>query len=210
MSDLDLALKNKKDFTGFGKSKSGTIVSEKLFNKDLVNLKISNNIQELQAVIKEEMNEGSSVRFLSNVRSFSSLDFIDFICVVKGKIINELIITTFRVGPFNLEHIAKLFLKGKIIKVIIYTSKLKADLEETKNLIQTCEKYGWQLRMFHNHSKLILMNCKNLEFYTLETSANFNPQSKTEQFCFTRSEKIFNFYKNSLSNLLPVDIDSKS
>jgi len=52
---------------------------------------------------------------------------------------------------------------------------------------------GFRMIDLSNHSKIFLMRTKNYNF-VLETSSNLNENPTIEQFCFSNSKALYDFY----------------
>lgn len=131
------------------------------------------------------------------VGGFSSLGFIIFIA--EHTMINELTVSTLRVGKKHLHILDKLHKSGKLKRVnFIVGSIMKKSGAVDKfgyydDLIAVCKENNWQVRVENNHSKLLLFDTKDGK-YVIETSSNLNENPKIEQFSFEKSAELFDFY----------------
>ena len=68
-------------------------------------------------------------------------------------------------------------------------------------MIERCRAFGWELKSFDNHSKLLLMRTRE-NWYTVETSSNLNENPKMEQFCWENDQTLFEWYRELFVQLL--------
>lgn len=133
---------------------------------------------------------------------FSSSTIINF--VAKRATINNLYVTTLRVGKKELKMLDLLHRQGKLGKcsfvvgsIMRQDSKTGLKYKYYENFEQICKNNGWQYRSERNHSKIILFDTDKGK-YVLETSSNLNENPKIEQFSFEKNEELFGFYYGKL------------
>lgn len=135
---------------------------------------------------------------------FSSIGFIQYIALAED--IEELFVSTFRIGKAQFTILCNLSDKGRLDKVHFITSSTQAKTDSLAEygskkynyyefISNECALRGWSLSVFDNHSKLILMHTHK-NWYVIETSSNLNENPKMEQFSFENDETLFNWYKD--------------
>ena len=131
---------------------------------------------------------------------FSSIGFVRFIAE-KTKI-NELVVSTLRVGRKHLKVLDVLKEQGRLVRVVfIVGSVMRNDSELGKSykyyddLLAVCKKNNWRVIVKNNHSKILLFDTDKGKF-VIETSSNLNENPNCEQFSFEKNAELHEFYKN--------------
>lgn len=184
----------------------------KMKSKKRVMLNIGREVKQLNALIKESPKNDEVYKMLSVGGGFSSLGIIKF--VAEKEIIEDMYVSTFRIGKAHFYELIKLKNQGKLLKAHFITSQTQERTDEKakykgteynyyKFLVEKCLQFGWDLKSFDNHSKLILMKTKD-NYYVVETSSNLNENPKMEQFSFENDKSFFDWYLNLFQELLKI------
>lgn len=133
---------------------------------------------------------------------FSAIAFIIF--VAQRTPINELVVSSLRVGKKHLQTLNRLHEDGVLKKAaFIVGGVMKNDSELGKSyqyyeaLTRSCAENGWEVIVRNNHSKILLIDT-DAGKYVVETSSNLNENPNMEQFSFEKDERLFDFYKKFL------------
>lgn len=157
------------------------------------------SVEELSIDLNDKLpKENESFRFISGVGGFSSCSLVLYIA--EKEIINNMYITTLRVGKKELDALCNLKDNGKLKNCFFALSGINKRTyykdkryEYDTYFEDLCEEYNFKFNYVNNHSKIILIETKNNK-YVVETSSNFNENPKIEQFCLLNSQKVFDYY----------------
>lgn len=159
------------------------------------------SIGQVQRELNGEMpNEHVSYKMISD-GGFSSASLIAY--VAGRTTINDLFVTTLRVGKKEIRMLDGLHTVGKLKNAKFLVGALMKRTDDTAGMKKyeyfdifqkICEKNKWEARAINNHSKLILMDTVAGK-YVIETSSNLNENPKIEFFNFEKSNESFEFYK---------------
>lgn len=148
----------------------------------------------------ESLPDNEVYKFISSGH-FSSISFVKYIA--KRTTINEMYVSSFRIGKKELKTIDVLFKSGKIKMCHFAVGTLMAnDSASVKkyhyydNFKGICEKNGWEYITVNNHSKILLFDTEIGKF-VLETSSNLNENPKIEQFSFEKDSELYDFYRSA-------------
>ena len=158
---------------------------------------------EILARRAELPQDGESLRAISYAGGFSSCSVVLWIAS-KVKI-KQMFVSTLRVGKKEIDAIKDLHDDGKLDSasfVLCGISKENKSLKGkdygyTEYFEEKCAECGFEWCYAKNHSKIILLDTSKGKF-VIETSSNFNENPKVEQFCITKSDLIYNFYKSGI------------
>lgn len=147
--------------------------------------------------------DGESLRAISYAGGFSSCSVVLWIAS-KTKI-KQMFASTLRVGKKEIDAMKDLHDDGKLDSasfVLCGISKENKSLKGkdygyTEYFEERCEECGFSWSYAKNHSKIILLDTSKGKF-AIETSSNFNENPKIEQFCITKSDLIYDFYKSGI------------
>ena len=147
--------------------------------------------------------DGESLRAISYAGGFSSCSVVIWIAS-KAKI-ERMFVSTLRVGKKEIDAMKDLHESGKLDSasfVLCGISKENKSLKGkdygyTEYFEEQCAECGFLWSYAKNHSKIILLDTSEGKF-VIETSSNFNENPKIEQFCITKSDLIYNFYKSGI------------
>lgn len=147
--------------------------------------------------------DGESLRAISYAGGFSSCSVVIWIAA-KTKI-ERMFVSTLRVGKKEIDAMQDLHEEGKLKHakfVLCGISKENKSLKGkdygyTEYFEEKCAECGFEWCYAKNHSKVILLDTSDGKF-AIETSSNFNENPKVEQFCITKSDLIYDFYKSGI------------
>ena len=134
------------------------------------------------------------IRLISPAGGWSSCSLIMFIA--DKEVIEELTITTLRVGVKETQALIDLYDEGRIKDIHIIMSKVaKANKiyvyhNQIKNIIGD---RNVKVSYINNHSKVILAKTKD-NYYVIETSSNLNENPKIEQFIICNDKEVYDYY----------------
>ena len=153
--------------------------------------------KEIEHMIDGLPGDDEVYKFVST-GGFSSICFISYIANITK--INELHVSTLRVGKKELQMLDVLRKAGKLGKCNFVIGSLMANDSKAinaygyySNFRGVCEKNGWSYVSAHNHSKILLFDT-DVGKFVIETSSNLNENPKFEQFSFERSDELYEFY----------------
>ena len=164
---------------------------------------------ELKNFLSHLPQENEVFKMISPAGGWSSCSLVMWIATQCT--IDNMLVTTLRVGQKELDAIAALKKKGKIKNIEFLLSGLakenkirEKDYGYSQNFEKICEREGIKYRYVKNHSKVILLDTDKGKF-VIETSSNFNENPKIEQFSFEKSEELHDFYKRIFEELQGVE-----
>lgn len=142
--------------------------------------------------------DGESLRAISYAGGFSSCSVVLWIAN-KAKI-KQMFVSTLRVGKKEIDAMQDLYESGKLDSasfVLCGISKENKYYGYAEYFEERCAECGFSWSYAKNHSKIILLDTNKGKF-VIETSSNFNENPKIEQFCITKSDLIYDFYKSGI------------
>ena len=147
--------------------------------------------------------DGESLRAISYAGGFSSCSVV--LWIANKTKIKQMFVSTLRVGKKEIDAMQDLYEEGKLKHakfVLCGISKENKSLKGkdygyTEYFEEKCAECGFEWCYAKNHSKIILLDTSKGKF-VIETSSNFNENPKVEQFCITKSDLIYNFYKSGI------------
>lgn len=130
-----------------------------------------------------------------------------------GKI-DELEISTFRIGKAHFQNLLQLNEKGLLGKVLLITSDTQKRVDSKIQykgkayeycdfIFSKCAEIGWRIATSDNHSKIVLMKTRG-ENFVVETSSNLNENPKMEQFSWENDKELYDWHKGILEALANV------
>ena len=125
---------------------------------------------------------------------FSSASFIAL--VAHNTVINDLHVSTFRVGRKEMMLLHKLASEGRLkdCTLVMFSQMLDGADDSTSRLIKNvCNKFGWHVMVKKNHSKIMLFDTDDGK-YVLETSSNLNENPKVEFYSIEKDSDVYDFY----------------
>lgn len=166
--------------------------------------KITRETKQLGALVGAPPRKNECFKMLSVGGGFSSLGIIRY--VADHEVIEEMYVSTFRIGKNHFKVLKRLHEAGRLKCANYITSSSqkrtdKGDYNYYDEIERTCDEYGWGLKVFDNHSKLILMRTAD-NFYVVETSSNLNENPKMEQFSWENDESLYRWYEDLFIELM--------
>lgn len=141
------------------------------------------------------------IRMISPAGGWSSCSLI--MLIADYEVIEDLIVTTLRIGLKEAEQLSNLYDMGRLNKatiimngiarankVYIYHEKIN-EIFGDRNIARA---------YINNHSKVILARTAN-NYYVIETSSNLNENPKIEQFTFCNDKQIYDYYIRAFKKL---------
>lgn len=185
-------------------------LAEKMQSKNRILFNLKNEVGQLNTICENLPKKNEVIKSLSVGGGWSALAFIKW--VGEKEKIEEMFVSTFRIGKKHFQELQLMYQKNQlgIVHFVTSATQKKVDGKAVYNgtnynyydyIQKVYEENGWDLKIYDNHSKLILMQTKE-NYYVLETSSNLNENPKMEQFSFENDEKLFNFYKQIFEVLL--------
>jgi len=167
----------------------------KTIDKTVKSVPLEEQSKQLSHIMKKLPAAGETIRFLTSKDGFSSIAFIDYIGWAEG--IDEMYVSTFRIGVRQAEDIKLLYQRGRIKSAMFITGRMKNTqterynyFDQVKEIFDSC---GFWMSDFSNHSKVFLFKTEK-NHYILETSANLNENPQIEQYILTNSKSVYDFY----------------
>lgn len=162
---------------------------------------------QLSALITTPPKQNDCYKMLSINGGFSTVGIINYIAMREP--IRELYVSTFRIGKNHFKVLAKLHSKGLLEKCNIITSSSQQEIDSAQEskydyfeyIQKQCKKLDWKLKIFNNHSKILLMKTDN-NYYVVETSSNLNENPKTEHFSWENDQDLYDWYLKLFKELL--------
>lgn len=147
--------------------------------------------------------DGEQIRIVTQKR-FNAFALVSFIVNNVTKL-EEIILTTYRIDEMTLRGIENILNERKLKKLTIvlsafFTSTKRKEpfAEKLKHLAQTNNRV--KAIFCHNHTKVI--GIKSHEgCYVVEGSGNLTSNARIEQYMIEKSEDIFEFHKEWISQL---------
>ena len=183
---------------------------KKMKSKERKMFFVDDEVGQLEALLGNPPTKQECYKMLSVGGGYSSIGLIKYIA--ENEVINEMYVSTFRIGRKQFDVITELKDKGKLGKCAFVTSQTQQKVDcamiyngTTYNyyeyICEKCKEYGWVLKAYDNHSKLILMRTDK-NYYVVETSSNLNENPKMEQFSFENDKSLYEWYKKLFIELI--------
>ena len=168
--------------------------------KDRVLFDLNKGFRQLKFLLKQ-FDDKNVYRFISGGKGFSSINFIDWVNSKFGKI-DELYVSTLRVGKKHIKHLAELNIDYAffVFNGIFGERKENSNYDYFDVFEEICQQKGWEFVEVQNHSKIILIKTKD-KCFVLETSGNLNENPKIEQFIFQEDKNLFYWYLEFFNSL---------
>lgn len=178
-------------------------IVKKMNSKKRNMFNITKEFKQLNTLIESPPEIDECFKMLSVGGGFSSLGIITYIATKET--IEELYCSTFRIGKHHFETLIDLHAKNKLKQCHFITSQTQQRTDTKYNYFEfiekQCETFGWKLKCFNNHSKLILMQTDK-NYYVVETSSNLNENPKMEQFNWENDKELYDWYKELFIELM--------
>lgn len=141
---------------------------------------------------------GETLRLISPANGFSSAALIKVISDRLG--IDQMRATTLRVGKKEADLLAECNIDYCEI-IACGIMKENGSYKYADYVSNRFLERGYILRYAKNHSKVILIQTKQGEKMTIETSSNLNENPKIEQFAITNSNSVYDWYLSTLKEM---------
>lgn len=179
---------------------------KKMTSKKRAFFNVGRERNQLRALIGSPPNTKQCYKMISINGGFSTVGIISYVANLEP--IEELYVSTFRIGKNHFKTLMKLHERHKLNNCHFITSVSQKEIDATQEgynyfeyISEKCEKLGWKLKIFNNHSKILLMKTKN-NFYVVETSSNLNENPKTEHFSWENDKELYEWYLAIFKELL--------
>jgi len=148
------------------------------------------------------LEEGFSYHVISS-GDIDALSYLTLIIERHGPIA-ELYASTWTMSREDCRLIDKYLADGLIRQITFFTGEYFASRETSvyASLIEVISRHGGRLKLFKNHCKLLVMRTTGDRYFTVEGSANFTTNPRSEQTVITPSRQLFDFYKTWFEDLL--------
>lgn len=176
----------------------------KLKSKKRKSLNINRESKQIGALIENPPTKNQCYKLIS-VGGFSSIGIIKYIALREG--IEELYVSTFRIGKPHFEALCDLHKRGKLKQANFITSLKQAGIDSSmsinyfEEISEECHKLGWNIKAYNNHSKIVLMKTPK-NFYVIETSSNLSENPKMEQFSWENDKELYEWYEQVFKELI--------
>lgn len=160
---------------------------------------IFRSIRDLSGIITELPKGDECIKALS----FGGFSSASFIALTASKThINNLHVSTFRVGEKEIKLLEKLHKEGKLdnCTFVVFATNLESSNDKYRymRIVDTvCKRNNWKMLTRQNHSKVLLFDT-DAGKYVIETSSNLNENPKVEQFSFEKDAALYDFYMEYL------------
>ena len=137
----------------------------------------------------------NSIFFIKSRGKFDAITFLDLIIEKKGYV-EESYLSSYGLSKKSIDTF-RYYLKEKQIGKLSYmgSNSFKARFpNETGILMNIKDNYNFSVNFDDSHQKVYLFKCSD-DYYTIEGSGNLTMNSKFEQYTFTNSKEIFDFFK---------------
>ncbi len=156
------------------------------------------NLKELALISINKINEianipisGEHIRIVTR-KAINSFDFI--LAVINNEDIQELTLSTYRIGKKVVNQLIELQKISKIDKInILINDGFPKLVPDCWNLIKSKESNNFNIKIENNHTKIILIKTKNNK-YIIEGSGNMSINARIEQYCFDNNNNIYDFH----------------
>lgn len=146
------------------------------------------------------------MRFVTT-RAFNAIALVDFI--LQKEAILESFFCVYSIDYDSGVLLSNLADEGKLGKVTFVISNIRNSAYRKKEKIVRDKFIGNKnIRLVFAGSHAKMMGFRTAEnFYVVETSANFAPNSRIEQYMFENSEAMFNFHKSWIEDIDKIATD---
>lgn len=140
--------------------------------------------------------KGEQLRIITK-KLINSFDFI--LAILNNEIINEIYLTSYRIGKKTVLQLDKLINQGKIKHLTILISnnfpRFAPDVWNNLTILKNTT-----LKVEDNHTKILLIKTDNNN-YVVEGSGNLSINARIEQYCIDNNIDIYNFHKNWIDKI---------
>lgn len=181
---------------------------KKMISKKRAFFNVGRERNQLEALIGYPPSINDCYKMISINGGFSTIGIINYVANIEP--IEELYVSTFRIGKNHFKSLLNLHNKNKLKICNFITSVSQKEIDFSREddgynyfeyIQKKCEEIGWKLKIFNNHSKILLMKTKS-NYYVVETSSNLNENPKTEHFSWENDKELYNWYLEIFKELL--------
>jgi len=188
------------------KSNKGTKSIVKEFKKSQGNFKsqsISVSLDKMCFESINKINELSGIPVINENKRIvtrKEINTFDFIlAILANEEIEELTLTSYRIGRKTTLMLKELLSNNKIEKLmILISSNFPKFAPEVWNNLQTL--IHTEIKLESNHTKIMLIKTK-LNKYVIEGSGNLSVNARIEQYSFSNNKEIYDFHYNWIKNI---------
>jgi hypothetical protein len=148
------------------------------------------------------LEEGNSYHIISS----GDIDAVSFLTLAIERYgpLEELYASTWTMSRQDCELLDRYLRDGLIRKITFFVGEYFAKRETSvyASIIEVIERHAGRIKLFRNHCKLLVMRTVAGLHITIEGSANFTTNPRTEQTVITPSRELFFFYRTWFEDLL--------
>jgi hypothetical protein len=157
--------------------------------------------QNLRAIFPV-LEEGNSYHFISS----GDIDAVSYLTMIIENYgpIAELYASTWTMSRQDVELLDRYMAAKHILNITFFTGEYFKSRETSvyASLIDVITRHGGRLKLFKNHCKILVIRTIADFCITVEGSANFTTNPRTEQTVITPGGQLFDFYKAWFEDLL--------
>lgn len=148
------------------------------------------------------LEEGHSYHFISS-GDIDAMSYLTMIIERHGPIA-ELYASTWTMSRQDVELLDHYLQDALIRNITFFTGEYFASRETSvyASLVEVIARHGGRLKLFKNHCKLLCCRTAKDRFFTVEGSANFTTNPRSEQTTLTPGRELFDFYQTWFEKLL--------
>ena len=184
-------------------SKSNNIIED---GNAIIEDKLYKSYKEKTAKTINKINEigipspGEQIRLIT-MKSFNAIAFIELIS--SKETIIEMILIIFAINYQAAQKIIELKNNGRIkdIQLIVSSIRNAGYSIKSKSIELLSREKDIKLIFVNSHAKISCLRTKN-NFYIIEGSGNFSYNGRIEQYVIDNDEKLFNFTKNWVNEMI--------
>lgn len=144
--------------------------------------------------------QGEQLRLIT-MKSFNAIAFIELIASIEP--VAEMILIIFAINYQAAQKIIELKNSGciKNIQLIVSSVRNAGYTIKSKSIKLLSEEKDIKLIFVNSHAKISCLRTRN-NFYIIEGSGNFSYNGRIEQYVIDNDEKLFNFTKNWVNEMI--------
>jgi hypothetical protein len=165
---------------------------------ELIRVSREENLRKIFPTIED----GCSYHFISS-GDIDAMSYLTMIIERHGPIA-ELYASTWTMSRQDVELLDRYLADGHIRKVTFFTGEYFKSRETSvyASLLEVINRHNDRLKLFRNHCKLLVLRTTHDLYVTIEGSANFTTNPRSEQTVITPGRQLFEFYKNWFEEML--------
>jgi len=132
--------------------------------------------------------------------------------LLESELIDEMFLAIYRINEPTVKSIIDFIDSGKIKKATFVISNFFNQTKKPEQwaikLKNYCNKNKGKTNHIytHNHSKVLAVKTNKGEHYIFEGSGNMSDNARIEQYVYENSEKVYNFHKKWMTDLIKNEI----